>query len=268
MQRLKNIIARLRLRVKGYFLYFGVKVFSPSESILFERVRREGVFERDVCTRMQHLARSGTWFFDVGANLGLMSVPVLADNPNVCAVSIEPSPNSFPFLARTHANASFQKRWHVLSKAVSNVKGTTDFVLAETGNSAFEGMRDTQRVAMSRAISVEMAPLDDIWDSYGRPEVSLVKIDVEGAEKLVLEGASALINQCRPAIVMEWSLANLGAYGVSVEWLLDFASERQYMLFDLESLSPITRVEHLKVLCMQSRENFLLFPQERAVPTR
>ncbi|RBP48124.1 FkbM family methyltransferase [Roseimicrobium gellanilyticum] len=265
MQRIKDHIAHLRLRAKGYFPYFGAKIFSPPNSILFQRVRREGVFERVVSQRMQHLARPDTWFFDVGANLGLMSVPVLANNPRVKAVSIEPSPNSFPYLSKTREASAFRDRWNVVSKAVSNTKGVVDFVLADSGNSAFEGMKNTGRVDMTRTISVETIPLDDIWVEFGRPEVSLIKIDVEGAECLVLQGAEALLKQCRPMIILEWTPANLGAYGLAVEDLLTFATERGYRLFDLENILPIPDAAHLRLLCQVRQENFLLVPLDRAL---
>ncbi|QIF03888.1 FkbM family methyltransferase [Roseimicrobium sp. ORNL1] len=266
MQRIKDYIAILRLRVKGYFPYFGAKIFSPPSSILFRRVRREGVFERVVAQRMQHLAKSDTWFFDIGANLGLMSVPVLANNPKVKAVSIEPSPNSFPYLSKTREASAFRDRWNVVSKAVSNTKGKVDFVLADSGNSAFEGMKNTGRVDMSRTISVETSPLDDIWAEFGRPDVSLIKIDVEGAECLVLQGAEALLKQCRPTIILEWTPANLGAYGVAVEDLLTFASERGYRVFDLDNILPIQEAEHLRMLCQLRQENFILVPLD--LPSR
>jgi FkbM family methyltransferase len=268
MQRIKDLIAFLRLRARGYFPYFGAKIFSPPNSILFQRVRREGVFERVVCQRMQHLTRPDTWLFDVGANLGLMSVFVLANNPKVKVVSIEPSPNSFPYLSKTRETSAFRDRWDVVSKAVSNTKGVVDFVLADSGNSAFEGMKNTGRVDMTRTISVETIPLDDLWVEFGRPEVSLIKIDVEGAECLVLEGAKALLQQCRPMIILEWTPANLGAYGLAVDHLLTFASERGYRVFDLETILPISDTQHLRLLCQLEQENFLLAPIDRATPTR
>jgi len=44
-------------------------------------------------------------------------------------------------------------------------------------------------------------PLDDL----GIDQLDVIKIDVEGAEPIVVEGALATIERCRPAIVMELS---------------------------------------------------------------
>lgn len=262
MKHIRDLIASFRLRAGGFFPYFGTRIYSPPDSVLFQRVRKEGVFERVVCDRMLRLVRPNTWFLDVGANLGLMSVPVLAGNATVHAISIEPSPNSFAHLTKTWESSSFRDRWKIVSRAVSNLKGTTDFVLADSGNSAFEGMRNTGRVEMSRTISVATSPLDEIWAEAGCPEVSLVKIDVEGAEDLVLQGATELLKQCRPAIIIEWTPANLGAYEIPVEKLLSLALALQYRVYELEHLIPISDPGHLRILCGQGHENFLLAPRD------
>ena len=65
----------------GSFPYFGTQVFFPKDSLLFRYACEQGVYECrnvDVLTR---LARPQTWYFDVGTNLGFMSVPVLAMAP-------------------------------------------------------------------------------------------------------------------------------------------------------------------------------------------
>jgi protein O-GlcNAc transferase len=45
--------------------------------------------------------------------------------------------------------------------------------------------------------------LDAVWEEESRPEISVVKIDVEGAELDVLEGATAVLRTCRPAVMVE-----------------------------------------------------------------
>jgi len=45
--------------------------------------------------------------------------------------------------------------------------------------------------------------LDDIWKSQGYPKVSFVKMDVEGAEPLVLEGGSKFFQEVKPVICCE-----------------------------------------------------------------
>jgi hypothetical protein len=50
---------------------------------------------------------------------------------------------------------------------------------------------------------VHSVPLDRIWEDLGRPAVSFVKIDVEGAEASVLRGARAMMASTHPPLLVE-----------------------------------------------------------------
>jgi hypothetical protein len=52
-------------------------------------------------------------------------------------------------------------------------------------------------------LPVPIDTLDGIWAELGRPDIRLVKIDVQGAECRVLSGAGALLDACRPALYIE-----------------------------------------------------------------
>lgn len=60
-------------------------------------------------------------------------------------------------------------------------------------------------------------------DSFGFREVDFIKIDVEGDEQSVLEGAAETLEACRPVVVLEQNHATeqhgKGNYGDAVRWL-------------------------------------------------
>ena len=259
-------IGLLRFHSRGFFPYFGTSIYAPKGCQLYTRLRKEGVFERETCHYLVKAAREGTWFLDVGANLGLMSAPVLAQRSGVKVLSIEPSPNSHPYLKQTRDHSPYAARWQTLAKAVSRSSGTVNFILADKAHAAFEGMRDTGRVEMKRTVQVETAPLDEIWASYDSPPVSLIKIDVEGAETEVLEGARKLLATCRPTVVLEWNPLNLHAYGTPLSWILEFARANRYFLCDMTSMAAIEHLEHLEHLSSQGVENFVLYPRHSVSP--
>jgi hypothetical protein len=61
-----------------------------------------------------------------------------------------------------------------------------------------------------RSFEVPMTTLDAEWIAAGRPEVSALKIDVEGGELDVLRGASELLASQRPAVLLEaWGAEQL-----------------------------------------------------------
>src|SRR5712691_12881150 len=99
---------RLRGRIKwwlhtyvpglaGWFWYYGTRVYFPRRALIFDLVCAEGIYEADLTRVILSLVRPGSWYFDLGANIGLMSVPVVASAPESRVLSFEPSPNSLPY---------------------------------------------------------------------------------------------------------------------------------------------------------------------------
>jgi hypothetical protein len=68
-----------------------------------------------------------------------------------------------------------------------------------------------------KSIVVDTVRLDDFWSEVGRPRIDFVKIDVEGAEKLVIDGMRELA-WANPALKLVTEV-NLSRF--SLEELLD-----------------------------------------------
>lgn len=78
------------------------------------------------------------------------------------------------------------------------------------GNSVYK--EDTQFFTEKHAVDKKMRSLDDIVEEKGWPKPDLVKIDVQGAELLVLVGAEKTLSQCNDIIIeMQHQEYNLGA---------------------------------------------------------
>jgi FkbM family methyltransferase len=56
---------------------------------------------------------------------------------------------------------------------------------------------------VEHAAHVPTTSLDRVWKQVGRPTVSVIKIDVEGAEAAVIDGAAELLETCRPGVLVE-----------------------------------------------------------------
>lgn len=249
----------------GRIHYFGACVYAPRGNYVIDLLLRswDGVYEREIFQRIIHAVRPSSCFFDVGANIGLMSLPVLHEYPDVRVVSFEPSPSSTPFLAKTIAGSPYRDRWQLVAKAVADQPGTADFCASNSGMGAFDGLRDTGRSEMERVkrsqVPVEITTLDLEWEALGKPDVSAVKIDVEGAELGVLRGAEKLIEARRPNFVVEWSRRNLPAYGTDFGELFRFASRHSYLLFTGNQGIPIRSEQELRFQ-MWEHEEFVLTP--------
>jgi FkbM family methyltransferase len=244
----------------GCFPYFGTRVFFPPQSVIFDRACREGIFEAQVLRMIWRLTRPGTTYLDIGANIGLMAVPVLATMPDVCVLSVEPSPATLPYLRQTVCHSKFQGRWRIIERAAADQVGAVEFFTSADCGGALDGLKDTGRSVEPKKVTVQSTTIDRVWVEQRTPEVSCLKIDVEGAELSVLNGAKNCIASQRPSIILEWNAENLAAYDCAPEALLHFARE---MDLDVVAITPFSVIESdaMLRLAMKTCENFLLLPR-------
>jgi FkbM family methyltransferase len=243
----------------GSFPYYGVRTFFPRHSIVFALACDQGIYEASNIRLLQSALRPNTTAFDVGANIGLMSIPLLHLEPSLTVVSLEPSPHNCESLFRTHAASSFKGRWEVLELGLSDYDGESTFQCASPDLGAFDGFFDTGRAGKMTPINVKVTTLDRIWEMRGRPAVSAIKIDVEGSELSVLRGAYECLRSSRPVVLTEWCAPNLKRINCPPEGLLTLATELDYEVCAMPTLVKAVSAVHLRSL-MEFGESFALLP--------
>lgn len=248
---------------RGYVKYWGARVYFTDGSSLYQRLMDTGSHEPEVVRALISLTRSGTWAFDIGANIGLMAIPILTAKKDVKVVSLEPSPAAFGRLWLTHSASDDKDRWIIVNKAVDEKAGVVVFHEGVNGADSGSGIIDTGRAGLTRRIEVPAVTLDSLWDDLSRPDVSLIKIDVEGAEMRVLAGGGQCIRECRPMIVTEWWPANFAVYGDAPDRLLTFARDNGYRVFSVRSLGSVADEEVLALHHQMGHEDFVLVPTNR-----
>jgi FkbM family methyltransferase len=141
--------------------------------------------------------RPGTVAIDVGAHAGIVTTALAAAvGAGGTVWSVEPGAGTAARLRRT-VELSGLENVEVVQAAAGDAPGE---LLMEAGADPSLARRAP---AGAGAIAVRAITLDGLWQVHGRPVVSALKIDVEGAEPAVLRGASALLQECRPAILAE-----------------------------------------------------------------
>lgn len=173
----------------------------------------------------QRVLGPGDLFFDVGANAGLYTV--LACELGAEVVAIEPLADGITQLRRNLSINGYDAT--IVEAVVGAMPGT-----------AHIGGPDSQRAHVGTSgIEVEMVTLDDL---VGDRSARGIKIDVEGAERQVLEGATRLLGEHRVAVVqLEWNdraTANFGETREPVTQLLEGHGYRLYRPDDTGSLFP------------------------------
>ena len=154
---------------------------------------------------------------DVGCHKGYILRMMRHYAPRGKFYAFEPLPELYGELVR-----SFQTQNVMLYNiALSNEKGlsTFNYVVSNPAYSGFIKRRYDQPDEKEITITVKTDRLDDILDDS--QQVSLIKIDVEGAELQVLRGARNIIERDKPIIIFEHGLGAADFYGTRPEEVYD-----------------------------------------------
>lgn len=155
-------------------------------------------------------------FWDVGANIGFYSWWLRRDPSVQDVVMFEPDPTNFALIMRTiRENGIADCR--PLNIALSDRCGQANF-LVDRASGATGALEAASQAAnetslhhdygMGETIVCELATIDSLI-AGGVAEPSLLKIDVEGAEDLVLAGAASFLAKSSPALIIETTNANV-----------------------------------------------------------
>lgn len=169
-------------------------------------------------------------FLDVGANVGQFSVAVSHLFPGAMLYPVEPDPLTAAQLRR---NLQPQIACNVVVTAVGERVGTVEFeVNADSQVSSILPLGDGRKQAfpessVQRTISVSMTTLDALFIDKVLPSPILLKIDVQGYEDRVIDGAAELLKKIR-WVVLEMSFAGLYEGEKDFTWMLDLMSRRGF----------------------------------------
>ena len=250
---------------RGRFPYFGAMVHFPLNSFAFAMACEEGIYEAENVRLLRSFVGPDTWMFDVGTNIGLMSLPVLQGEPKARVLCLEPSPNTVPYLERTITASPYADRWRLVPKVAGRATGVTEFNVCPPTFDLFDGVPQSDRIHGGAIEQLEMTTLDAEWKALGCPRVTAIKIDVEGWEREVLAGAEQLIGSQRPPILVEWNETNLRAAGVAYFELLGIARTLGYRVLNLPDFIEVADADVLRLQMLRG-ESFLLMPTGEKVP--
>ena len=211
-------------------------------------------FEPALLQIADEFVKPGDTVWDIGANLGVFAVAAgdrAGETGRVLAVEADIwLAGVIRRTARLTANQDLHLE--VLPAAVSDSHGVMRFAIAERGrasNSLVDAGGRSTTGGVRETHLVPTLPLDALLETTGPPQV--VKIDVEGAEVLVLEGARQVLSSARPVVYVEVGKEH-------AEAVTTLLREHDYELFNPEEPSgQRSRLE----LCVF---NTLALPRELA----
>lgn len=204
-RRLVEIVSRGRSFQRRLPEEFGGRpiVVSPDARLSVLR-RGPEAFDSALLQAVARLVRPQDVIWDVGANLGVFSLAALGRGAK-SAVAIEADAWLVSLLRRTLAlpeNAGLSIS--IVPCAAADKPGIAEFVIASRGrasNHLAEVGGSTQAGGRRDTVLAPTLPLDVLLDRFEPP--TLVKIDVEGADELVLKGMTKVLETHKPKIYCE-----------------------------------------------------------------
>jgi FkbM family methyltransferase len=192
--------------------------------------------EPAVAKALARLTRPDDHCADVGANYGLLTV-ILARScgPTGRVFAFEPHPKNVLTIGQTVSRYGLSG--HVTIEATAIADGATDYVSLHAGRERHDSEwnivgHDSNGQPTPAELRVPAVSLDRYFANAER--LNVIKIDVEGAESLVLAGAAEVIRRFKPSLLIEvHSLANWRACAQ--------LADQSYAVFDLEGrpLNPL-----------------------------
>ncbi|GAG12624.1 unnamed protein product, partial [marine sediment metagenome] len=234
----------------------GMKIYSPAG---FRGIRGyvTGVYEEDLMLLVKSIIGKGLNVVDLGALIGLYTLTfsdLVGSNGQV--YSFEPEPITADFL-RKNVKINECTNVIIVQKAVADRIGSSRFITSKSKSiGPVGGILDSNE--SNGSLTVDTITLDKYFYELGWPTIDLIKMDIDGAEFLALEGMKELSRHNQELkLIMEfdphWSSNAWSSPQKMIELLLELGFkrgrivERRLKAFELSNGFPTIK-NHFNIL--------------------
>ena len=195
-------------------------------------------YEPHVTAAVRQILKPGMVFVDVGANFGYHSLTAAREvGDSGCVHCFEPNPYFCKLLYLSGKVNGFENI-EIYPVAVADRK--MNVIYDDTHGNGRISQFDANLESTPNRFVVRAWTLDDLLRD--ERSIDLIKMDVEGAEHLVILGAKNILKTHRPVIISEFSPAGLqNVSGVSGQDFLQQLVDEQYEISVLEADGRLTR---------------------------
>lgn len=219
-------------------------------------------FEEAELRIAQRFLRPGMTVLDIGAHHGLYSL--LASKrvgPAGRVISFEPSPRERRRLQK-HLRFNRCKNVEVQSCALGNNSGEADLFFVDGFRDWGNSLRPPAVSEPVSTVRVTVRRLDELLASEGIARVDFIKLDSEGGELAVLQGAAHLLqNAPRPALLVEVEDIRTRQWNYHACEILQLLARWNYRWFALNETGGLYPISPDQESC---EGNFVALPDERA----
>ena len=213
----------------------------PNEKTILEFVTIGRYYEPDIARVMLQVLRDGDTVIDVGANIGFFSIlAATMVGPAGRVVSVEPDPAN---RARLEANFALNGYGNatVIGNPASDKAGPVAFYINSDhsgGNALWDPARfpgNAGSAAAQKVSTLDAVTLDAEAKRLKLAKPKLIKVDTEGADQKVLQGAKKLLAKAGVPFVIaelhEFGLAQLGCSQASFRGYMESLGYSAFALY-------------------------------------
>ena len=170
-----------------------------------------GLWDANVMQCCDKILRRGDVFYDIGSNTGVIALDMAQSVPDLTVFAFEPQPSLAKHIRRS-IEANHFDRVKLLEILLGKEEGESSLFLTSHSIHASVIPREKNHTELRRSLRT----LDGLVASGEILPPNLIKIDVEGSELRVFEGAEETLRLHQPSIVFEAD-ENMSRLGYSTE---------------------------------------------------
>jgi FkbM family methyltransferase len=224
-------------------------------SDLFQRLVKRGYYEPELADVCRKYIDPDASVIDVGANIGFFTVFCAKQLRDGKVLAIEPTERAHGLLTRNIERNSCSDKVLVFKGVaaassgeieIKTIPGREEYssIGAMTHPSIKESVFETERVAME--------PIDSLVGRYGL-KPALIKIDAEGSEKSVFEGAVGTLKKFKPIVLSELADFLLKENGTSSAEVVELVENCGYRCVEVGDVNqPHAQKPFGEMLCIPS----------------
>lgn len=231
---------------------------SPAEHIQ-QQLFWYGCYEKEVGELIKLLLRPADVFLDIGANIGYFSLLAAHRQSSATIFSFEPVGMVFE---RLKGNISLNKVENVraINAGVGEMNEIKKIYISGDDNTGMSSFYKPENYSGSYE-QVQVITIDEWFKSCGETRIDLVKIDIEGSEFAALKGMNAVLQQFKPAVIVEMNPSLLFQFDTTPSDILDHFNTLSFDSYLIGRSQGLTRINSYET---SATNNVLFIHEERS----
>lgn len=208
-----------------------IKINLYKDSVLSQFIHSG--FEKEEIQFLLETLKEGDTFLDVGSNVGLFSLYASKKvGQNGQVICFEPTPITY---SRLTENIQLNHFTNIEARNIglSNEEGELKFYYSDKGFDAWNSFAPDSR--LKNHIVIKSSTLDLQLENVDKNRIKLVKIDVEGWEKFVIQGGKQFFEKYAPIVMVEFTEENTVNAGYSIHDIFTEMENNGYQWYEFSN---------------------------------